>query len=145
MTWDDLKQFFEKFLLTSAVIGAIGGLVELAFKPIRKCRDRKKAQVDAERKRIERENRIDESLANIDQHLEEAVAFEKWKEEVDQKLTEHEEAIQDSKNERRVVWRAQRATLSGLMQLLKRNNEKNESIEKIIEEMDVYVDDNLRQ
>lgn len=145
MTWDDLKQFFEKFLLTSAVIGAIGGLVELAFKPIRKCRDRQKAQVDAERKRIERENRIDESLANIDQHLEEAVAFEKWREAVDKKLTEHEEAIQESKNERRVVWRAQRATLSGLMQLLKRNNEKNESIEKIIEEMDVYVDDNLRQ
>lgn len=145
MTWNKFAEYIEKFLLLCAMLSACAGLVELVFKPFRKYKAKKASLAEIERIRLAREERIDDSLDKIDQHLDEAAELSKWQDSVDNRLDKHEEAIKESKNERRVVWRAQRATLGGLMQLLQRNNERNESIEKIIEEMDVYVDDNLRQ
>lgn len=141
MTWDEIKQFLEKFMLGGAVITMLSAVIEIIFKPFRKYRERKKIRESEENERLKRERRTDELLLNINKHLEEAQEIEKWREAVDKKLTEHEEAIQDSKNERRVVWRAQRATLSGLMQLL---DGKNEVIAKAILEMDEYTDEKMR-
>lgn len=141
MTWNEFVEYIEKFLLLCTLLTAGTGLVELIFKPFRKRKERKKILAEMEKIRRAREERIDSSLDKIDLHLEEAAELSKWQEKVDDRLDKHEEAIKDSKNERRLLWRAQRATLDGLMKM----GAPSEMIPKVIEEMDVYVDDNLRQ
>lgn len=89
--------------------------------------------------RAERLKRIDDTLGKVESHLEESIEIAKWQENVDKRLDEHAEAIADSKNERRVLWKAQRATLDGLRQL-----RANGMVTDAIRLMDEYADDNIR-
>ncbi len=132
MDWEQALKLMEKLIKISATVGAAAALVEIVFRPVRKLLEKR-------RKRLERENRIDDSLAKIDQHLDESTRLAEWQTAVDATLARHEQSIEDSKSERRVTWRAQRATLDGLKQL-----GANGLVSKAIEEMDDYTDENMR-
>lgn len=132
MDWEQALKLMEKLIKISATVGAAAALVEIVFKPVR-------SMLEKRRNRIKRENRIDESLAKIDQHLDESTRLAEWQTAVDATLARHEQSIEDSKAERRVTWRAQRATLDGLKQL-----GANGLVSKAIEEMDDYTDENMR-
>lgn len=132
MDWEQALKLMEKLIKISATVGAAAALVEIVFRPVR-------GLLEKRRNRLERENRIDDSLAKIDQHLEESTRLAEWQTAVDATLVRHEQSIEDSKAERRVTWRAQRATLDGLKQL-----GANGLVSKAIEEMDDYADENMR-
>lgn len=132
MDWEQALKLMEKIIKISATVGATAALVEIVFRPVRKLLEKR-------RNRLERENRIDESLGKIDQHLDESTRLAEWQTAVDATLARHEQSIEDSKAERRVTWRAQRATLDGLKQL-----GANGLVSKAIEEMDDYTDENMR-
>lgn len=132
MDWEQALKLMEKLIKISATVGAAAALVEIIFGPVR-------GLLEKRRNRLERENRIDESLAKIDQHLDESTRLAEWQTAVDATLARHEQSIEDSKAERRVSWRAQRATLDGLKQL-----GANGLVSKAIEEMDDYADENMR-
>lgn len=132
MDWEQAIKLMEKLIKISAAVGAAAALVEIVFRPVRSLLEKR-------RKRLERENRIDDSLAKIDQHLDEATRIAEWQTAVDATLARHEQCIEDSKAERRVTWRAQRATLDGLKQL-----GANGLVSKAIVEMDDYADANMR-
>ena len=132
MDWEQALKLMEKLIKISATVGAAAALVEIVFRPVRKLLEKR-------RKRLERENRIDDSLTKIDQHLDESTRLAEWQTAVDATLARHEQSIEDSKAERRVTWRAQRATLDGLKQL-----GANGLVSKAIEEMDDYTDENMR-
>ena len=132
MDWEQALKLMEKLIKISATVGAAAALVEIVFRPVRKLLEKR-------RTRLERENRIDDSLAKIDQHLDESTRLAEWQTAVDATLARHEQSIEDSKAERRVTWRAQRATLDGLKQL-----GANGLVSKAIEEMDDYADENMR-
>ncbi|NCC85769.1 MAG: hypothetical protein EOM03_16855 [Clostridia bacterium] len=132
MDWEQALKLMEKLIKISATVGAAAALVEIVFRPVRRLLEKR-------RKRLERENRIDESLGKIDQHLDESTRLAEWQTAVDATLARHEQSIEDSKAERRVTWRAQRATLDGLKQL-----GANGLVSKAIEEMDDYTDENMR-
>ena len=132
MDWEQALKLMEKLIKISAAVGAAAALVEVVFKPVR-------SMLEKRRNRLKRENRIDESLAKIDQHLDESTRLAEWQTAVDATLARHEQSIEDSKAERRVTWRAQRATLDGLKQL-----GANGLVSKAIEEMDDYTDENMR-
>lgn len=132
MDWEQALKLMEKLIKISATVGAAAALVEIIFGPVR-------GLLEKRRNRLERENRIDDSLAKIDQHLEESTRLAEWQTAVDATLARHEQSIEDSKAERRVTWRAQRATLDGLKQL-----GANGLVSKAIEEMDDYADENMR-
>jgi vacuolar-type H+-ATPase subunit I/STV1 len=132
MDWEQALKLMEKLIKISATVGAAAALVEIIFGPVR-------GLLEKRRNRLERENRIDDSLAKIDQHLEESTRLAEWQTAVDATLARHEQSIEDSKTERRVTWRAQRATLDGLKQL-----GANGLVSKAITEMDDYADENMR-
>ena len=132
MDWEQALKLMEKLIKISATVGAAAALVEIVFRPVRRLLEKR-------RNRIKRENRIDDSLAKIDQHLDESTRLAEWQTAVDATLARHEQSIEDSKAERRVTWRAQRATLDGLKQL-----GANGLVSKAIEEMDDYTDANMR-
>lgn len=132
MDWEQALKLMEKLIKISATVGAAAALVEIVFRPVRSLLEKR-------RNRLKRENRIDDSLAKIDQHLEESTRLAEWQTAVDATLARHEQSIEDSKAERRVTWRAQRATLDGLKQL-----GANGLVSKAIEEMDDYADENMR-
>ena len=132
MDWEQALKLMEKLIKISATVGAAAALVEIIFGPVR-------GLLEKRRNRLERENRIDDSLAKIDQHLDESTRLAEWQTAVDATLARHEQSIEDSKAERRVTWRAQRATLDGLKQL-----GANGLVSKAIEEMDDYADENMR-
>ena len=132
MDWEQALKLMEKLIKISATVGAAAALVEIVFRPVRRLLEKR-------RNRIKRENRIDDSLAKIDQHLDESTRLAEWQTAVDATLARHEQSIEDSKAERRVTWRAQRATLDGLKQL-----GANGLVSKAIEEMDDYADENMR-
>ncbi len=132
MDWEQALKLMEKLIKISATVGAAAALVEIVFRPVRRILAKR-------RTRLKRENRIDDSLAKIDQHLDESTRLAEWQTAVDATLARHEQSIEDSKAERRVTWRAQRATLDGLKQL-----GANGLVSKAIEEMDDYADENMR-
>lgn len=132
MDWEQALKLMEKLIKISATVGAAAALVEIVFRPVRRILAKR-------RTRLKRENRIDDSLAKIDQHLDESTRLAEWQTAVDATLARHEQSIEDSKAERRVTWRAQRATLDGLKQL-----GANGLVSKVIEEMDDYTDENMR-
>ena len=132
MDWEQALKLMEKLIKISATVGAAAALVEIVFRPVRRLLEKR-------RNRLKRENRIDDSLAKIDQHLDESTRLAEWQTAVDATLARHEQSIEDSKAERRVTWRAQRATLDGLKQL-----GANGLVSKAIEEMDDYADENMR-
>ena len=132
MDWEQAIKLMEKLIKISATVGAAAALVEIVFRPVRSLLEKR-------RNRLKRENRIDDSLAKIDQHLEESTRLAEWQTAVDATLARHEQSIEDSKAERRVTWRAQRATLDGLKQL-----GANGLVSKAIEEMDDFTDENMR-
>ncbi len=132
MDWEQALKLMEKLIKISATVGAAAALVEIVFRPVRRLLEKR-------RTRLKRENRIDDSLAKIDQHLDESTRLAEWQTAVDATLARHEQSIEDSKAERRVTWRAQRATLDGLKQL-----GANGLVSKAIEEMDDYTDENMR-
>ena len=132
MDWEQALKLMEKLIKISATVGAAAALVEIVFRPVRSLLEKR-------RNRLKRENRIDDSLAKIDQHLEESTRLAEWQTAVDATLARHEQSIEDSKAERRVTWRAQRATLDGLKQL-----GANGLVSKAIEEMDDFTDENMR-
>lgn len=132
MDWEQALKLMEKLIKISATVGAVAALVEIIFGPVH-------GLLEKRRNRLERENRIDDSLAKIDQHLDESTRLAEWQTAVDATLARHEQSIEDSKAERRVSWRAQRATLDGLKQL-----GANGLVSKAIEEMDDYADENMR-
>ena len=132
MDWEQALKLMEKLIKISATVGAAAALVEIVFRPVRRILAKR-------RTRLKRENRIDDSLAKIDQHLDESTRLAEWQTAVDATLARHEQNIEDSKAERRVTWRAQRATLDGLKQL-----GANGLVSKAIEEMDDYADENMR-
>ncbi len=132
MDWEQALKLMEKLIKISATVGAAAALVEIVFRPVRRLLEKRS-------NRIKRENRIDDSLAKIDQHLDESTRLAEWQTAVDATLARHEQSIEDSKAERRVTWRAQRATLDGLKQL-----GANGLVSKAIEEMDDYTDENMR-
>lgn len=139
LVWEVIKVGIGVLVVVASGLAAI----EAIFKPFRKRKEnreaKREAEAQAEKERLNREKRIDESLVKVDTHLEESLEIAKWQKEVDKRLEEHSEAIKDSKNERRVLWKAQRATLDGLKQL-----GANGMVSGAITEMDDYVDNNIR-
>lgn len=144
MDWSFLLDIIKGTTIIAGFIGSLTAIIEFFFSPIRKV-------LKAKKERKEREKRIEDSLGKLDSHLKESrheeEADTKWKGDVEETLKNinkilenHDDAILASKNERRVLWRAQRATLDGLKQL-----HTNGLVSQSIQEMDNFTDDNMRK
>lgn len=131
--WNLIKEILLGLGVVAGGLGAITVILELAFKPIRKFKDKRI-------KREERSKRIEESLDRLDDHLVETEDHEARMRDIEKIVLEHEREIEASKAERRLTWKAQRATLDGLRQL-----NTNGMVTQTIKEMDDFSNDHMNR
>ena len=90
MDWEQALKLMEKLIKISATVGAAAALVEIVFRPVRRLLEKRRNPNSNAR------TAIDDSLAKIDQHLDESTRLAEWQTAVDATLARHEQSIEDS-------------------------------------------------
>lgn len=134
MDWGILWSGFVGMVGALAVVASLLGIIETFFKPIRRALEKRD-------RRIRQETRIAEALDKLDQHFKEAERLDEQIERVEEALEKHQQQIDDSREERRILWQGMRAILQALRPLVP----EDDSIVKALADMDDYANRQMRK
>lgn len=134
MEWGTIWSGFVGMVSALGVIVALLGAIEGLFKPVRRALEKRD-------RRMSNEARIAKSLDRLDAHFSEAQRRDDQIEELTERMDRHKEQIEDSREERRILWQGMRAILQALRPLVPEDG----SIRKALADMDDYANRQMRR
>lgn len=136
-----LEQAKEVASVTLGFVGTLAALfggIEIIFRPFRSWKEKR----DDEQKTRERLIKL---LGETETHYKEAQERNRRLDMLEEKVEEHEQAIEQSREERRILWQAMRTMMLTLRDIIPvEHRETRQEITKSVQEMDKYANDHMR-